>query len=129
MASLVRLTGTRDPLDLTRYIPMGKYKVNDIDYYDEWEDSNYRRHKRLKTTKAEGSFTLVFPSVNAYVEFVNEIDLLTDRYGSIACEVWCNNKHKLKSIRAFIEFEPQNDLPLLADKKSDGFEVTITERG
>lgn len=129
MASLVVLKGMREAFDLTRYIPVGKYTVNDVKDYKQWEDANYTIHKRLKSKKAEGSFTLIFPNILAYENFINELELREDNSGSISMDVWCNNTHRVKTIKAFVEFEPQNDLPLLADHKSNGFEVKIQERG
>ena len=41
MASLIILKGSGGAtLDLTRYIPMSKYAVNNICNYDEWIDTN-----------------------------------------------------------------------------------------
>lgn len=131
MASLIILKGSGGhTLDLTRYIPMSKYSVNNIRNYDEWIDSNYARHRQLTDEKAEGDFTLRFPSINLYQNFVSFISTYRNsQTGAIACDVWCTNEYRVKSINAFLDFEPQNDLPLLADNKSDGFTVTLQERG
>lgn len=131
MASLIVLKGTGGrTLDLTRYIPMSKYSVNNIRNYDEWVDSNYAKHRQLTDEKAEGDFTLRFPSIKLYQDFVAFIAThRNNSTGAIACDVWCTNEFRVKTINAFLDFEPQNDLPLLADNKSDGFTVTLTERG
>jgi len=132
MASLIVLKGNYlgNTLDLTRYIPMSKYSINNIRNYEEWTDANYRRHRQLTDVKAEGTFTLKFPSIQKYTEFVDFIaDNSHSETGAIKCDVWCNNTHESKGIDAFLDFEPQNDLPLLADNKSDGFVVTLSERG
>lgn len=132
MASLIVLKGNYlgNRLDLTRYIPMSKYTVNSIKNYDEWTDSNYRRHRQLTDIKVEGDFTLRFPSIAKYQEFVDFIEANSSpTTGAIKCDVWCNNTHETKGIDAFIDFAPQNDLPLLADNKSEGFTVTLSERG
>lgn len=131
MASLIILKGSGGhTLDLTRYIPMSKYSVNNIRNYDEWIDSNYARHRQLTDEKAEGEFTLIFPSIGLYQDFCAFIEIFRDKKtGAIPCDVWCTNEFRVKSIDAFLDFEPQNDLPLLADNKSDGFTVTLTERG
>lgn len=132
MASLIVLKGTgNNTLDLTRYIPMSKYKVNNIRNYDEWTDANYTIHRQLTDEKAEGDITLVFRSVTQYANFVSFISTYRDSStGAIKCSLWVNNEHRLKeNIYVFLDFEPQDDLPLLADNKSDGFTVTIKERG
>lgn len=131
MASLIVLKSRGGlTLDLTRYIPMGKYNINNISNYEEWTDSNYTRHRQKTDEKAEGDFTLRFPSVALYQDFVSFIATHKDaQTGAILCDVWCTNEFRVKSIYAFLDFEPQNDLPLLADNKSDGFNVVLQERG
>lgn len=131
MASLIVLKGTGGrTYDLTRFIPMSKYSINNIRNYDEWIDSNYARHRQLTDEKAEGDFTLRFPSISSYQDFVSFLSTYRNaQTGAIGCDVWCTNEMRTKTINAFLDFEPQNDLPLLADKKSDGFTVTLTERG
>lgn len=131
MASLIILKGKNGAnLDLTRFIPMSKYSINNIRNYDEWIDSNYAKHRQLTDEKAEGDFTLRFPSINLYQNFVSFLNTHRDNStGAIACDVWCTNEMRVKTINAFLDFEPQNDLPLLADNKSDGFTVTLSERG
>lgn len=117
-------------MDLTRYIPMSKYTINNIVNYSEWVDSNYAIHRQKTDEKAQGEFTLRFPTIAIYVQFVQFLSTYRDpSTGAIKCVVWLNNEHRTKEINAFLDFEPQNDLPLLADNKSDGFTVELQERG
>lgn len=131
MASLIVLKGAGGvTLDLTRYIPMGKYDLNNIVNYDEWTDSNYAIHRQKTDEKVEGDFTLKFPSIALYQNFVAFLATHKNKdTGAIACDVWCTNEFRVKSIYAFLDFEPANELPMLADNKSDGFTVTVQERG
>lgn len=132
MASLILIKNRVGDMmvDLTRNIPMSKYKVNNIVNYEEWKDSNYRIHRRKTDEKAEGDFTLRFPNANAYSSFISILNDFRDSTdGSINATVWLNNENRTKDMRIFLDFEPQNDLPILADNKSDGFTVTLTERG
>lgn len=131
MASLIILKGSGGhTLDLTRNIPLSKYSVNNIRNYDEWIDSNYAIHRQLTDEKAVGDFTLKFPTRALYQNFVSFINTYREaKTGAIRCEVWCTNEYRTKDIYAFLDFEPQDDLPLLADNKSDGFTVTLQERG
>lgn len=130
MASLIVLKGKSGVLDLTRFIPMGKYNINNVYNYDEWTDSNYTIHRQKTDEKAEGDFTLRLPSVSVYRQFIEFIEENKDEdTGAIACEVFCTNTFRVKDIYAFLTFEPINELPLLADNKSDGFTVTLQERG
>lgn len=131
MISLVGFNGSfKIHFDLTKYIPVKKYNINNVEYYEEWIDSNYKVHRRKTHEKAEGEFTLVFPSVfwyNKFLEFYNTYRNEED--GSIEADFFMTNKNTNRRAYVFLDFEPQNDLPLLADNKSDGFVVTLTERG
>lgn len=131
MASLIVLKGSgNNEMDLTRFIPMSKYSINNIRNYQEWKDSNYAIHRQLTDEKAEGDFTLRFPSIAKYQEFIMFLNEHREKMtGAIKCEVWLTNEFRTKEINAFLDFEPQNDLPLLADNKSDGFTVELQERG
>ena len=131
MASLIVLKGNGSELDLTTHIPVPNYQVNNIRNYEEWKDASYVIHRQLTDEKIEGSFTLKFNSIQDYEEFVsfymNNRDLNT---GAILCDLWIDNEHVLKVNKSvFLDFEPQNDLPLMKDNKSEGFTVTISERG
>lgn len=131
MASLIVLKGSGTAqMDLTRFIPMSKYAINNIVNYEEWKDSNYAIHRQKTDEKAQGDFTLRFPSIAKYQDFVSFISTHKDSStGAVKCLIWLNNEFRTKEIYAFLDFEPQNDLPLLADNKSDGFTVTLQERG
>lgn len=130
MASLIVLVGKTENLDLTRNIPTPEYNVQNIQNYVEWVDGNYSKHRHLTDTKVQGSFRLKFPTMGDYirfVEFLKENESKED--GSIVCEAYCNNRNEVKRIHAFLDYEPQNELPLMADKDYEGFDVTIEERG
>lgn len=129
MAQLIVLKGgSNETFDLTRYIPMGSYQINNITNYDEWTDSNYTVHRRKTSEKAQGDITVVFPDISTYEAFVTFISTYKNATtGAIACDVFVTNENRVKSINAFIDFEPQNDLPYLNEKKSDGFTISIME--
>lgn len=131
MASLIVLKGSNNTeLDLTRYIPMKKYNINVTENYEEWTDSNYTIHRQKTDEKAEGDFTLRFPSISLYQQFVNFLETNKDSStGAISCSVFCMNKYAVRNIYAFLTFNPADELPLLADNKSDGFSVVLQERG
>lgn len=132
MANLITLLNRTEDVVfvLTEYVPMSKYRVNNIVNYKEWTDSNYKVHRRKTDEKAEGDFTLRFPSITAYSNFIRTLnEFKNPDDGSIKADVWLTNEFKTRRMSIFLDFEPQNDLPLLADNKSDGFVVTLTERG
>lgn len=126
---MITLNGKNNFLDLTRFVPVPDYKVNEIDNFVEWTDGNYNKHRHITDSKAEGVFTLKFHSINEYFNFVNFYEENKEADGAIKAVVFCMNKNRYKSIYAFIDYDPQNTLPLMSKKEFDGFEVTISERG
>lgn len=130
MASLIVIKGKNGDLDLTRYIPTPEYGIQDIRNYVSWIDGNYNEHRHTTDFKAMGTFRLKFPTREDYIRFVNFIaDNEDSNDGSLVCEVYCNNRHSVKRIHAFLEFEPQDELPLMADMNYEGFDVDLKERG
>lgn len=125
---MFKLKGTGLSLDLTKFIPFPKYKINLIENYEEWIDSNKTRHRRLTDTKVEGEFTLNFHKPSDYFDFVSFYQANKDSVtGAIQAEVFCVNTNTTKTVYGFLDFEPQNELPLMM--KGDGFTVTFEERG
>lgn len=130
MASLIVLIGKNRNLDLTRVIPTPEYNVQDIQNFVSWVDGNYSIHRHLTDTKAQGTFKLKFPRKEDYFEFVEFIKANENKDDkSIVCDVYCNNRNEVKRIHAFLDYQPDNELPLMADQEYEGFDVTLEERG
>lgn len=130
MASLIKLIGTSSNLDLTRNIPTPEYNVQDVKNYVTWTDGNYSIHRHLTDSKAQGTFKLKFPTKEDYLSFVNFIKSNENAVdGSLLCDVYCNNRNEVKRVNAFLDFQPDNELPLMADRDYEGFDVTLSERG
>lgn len=126
MASLIILKGKTNDLDLTRFIKVPNYKVQEVRNFTSWIDGNYNERRRITDTKVKGVFSLFFMAKEDYFNFVDFIAENEDKNdGSISCVVYCNNRNTTKRVNAFLDFEPQNELP----KIENGFEVSITERG
>lgn len=130
MASLIVLIGKTKNLDLTRNIPTPEYNVQDVRNYVSWVDGNYNEHRHLTDTKAEGTFKLKFPTKEDYIRFVDFVKENEDKNDcSLVCEVYCNNRNEVKRIHAFLDFEPDNELPLMGAMEYEGFDVALKERG
>ena len=130
MASLIVLIGASDSLDLTRNIPTPEYNVQNIKNYVSWIDGNYNEHRHLTDTKVQGTFKLKFPSKEAYLNFIEFVKANANKNDdSILCEAYCNNTNEVKRVHAFMDFEPDDEMPLMANWEHEGFEVAIKERG
>lgn len=129
--ALLKLNGSGNTTyDLTRFIPVPKYNVNAVEEYEEWTDSAYATHRRLLSSKAQGQFTLKFPSISDYSAFMtfytSNMDSAT---GTINADVFLTYPYVTRQgIDVFLKFAPQNDLPLIADGKAEGFQVELLQR-
>lgn len=119
----------REVLDLTQRIELGTYQVNKQWQYEEWEDSNYTKHKERTCRKGIGSFTLKFFSIDEYREFVTAIENNTRSDGSTQVRVYYNNLMNTDVANMFIDFEPKNDLPSYGVRADyEGIDITVEER-
>lgn len=115
--------------DLSSHIPMGGYRVNVLEEYEEWTDSNYDIHRKLLRNRVEGTFELKFKSISDYEDFLSAITKARTTTGQnyIEMDAFATNKGVSYNKKFYIEFEPKNDLPFMADSKNDSFTVTIKE--
>lgn len=130
MAQLIVLVGKTNTLDLTSFIPVPEYKVQDVRNFVSWVDGNYSLRRHTTDYKAQGTFKLKFPNKETYLNFVEFVKANEDDAdGSIVCDVYCVNRNIAKRVNAFLDFEPQDEMPIMADHETDGFDVAFTERG
>lgn len=115
-------------LDITENILVPSYAVSKNKGYESWTDSNYTTHKHLVATKATGSFTVKFFSVDEYLNFNKFIIDNTDDDGAITGTFYYNNLNTTETIRVFVAYELTDILPLIDRKEYDGIEVSIQER-
>lgn len=115
-------------LDVTENILVPSYAVSKNKGYETWTDSNYTTHKHLVATKATGSFTVKFFTVNDYINFNKFITDNTDSDGAIYATLYYNNLNTTEKIRVFVSYELTDILPLIERKEYDGIEISISER-
>lgn len=131
MGSLIVLNGSSSTTyDLTRFIPVPDYNVNAVEEYEEWIDSAYTTHRRLLSSKAQGEFTLKFPSISEYASFMTFFNANQDSdTGTINADVFLMYPYETRQgIDVFLTFTPQDDLPFLAEGKGNGFKVTLKQK-
>lgn len=114
--------------DFTSNIVMSSYKVNNIIQYEEWVDSNYTKHREETRRIAEGSLTLKFYSVANYELFLDCVKKARVSDTSVYMTLYLHNERTTKNCYAYIDFDPENNLPILGTKDDNGFEVKISER-
>ena len=115
--------------NVTPYIQVPTYKINDVPLGESWQDSNWYSHDEIVRYKAKGTCTVWFDDVNAFESFTDFIETNKAADGYIKATLYLNKKHTTKAnIDIKIDWEPQNDLPLYGMKQHEGYELTIEER-
>lgn len=116
-------------MDLTSYIVVPSYKVNLVDGYDDWKDMNKTDHRDTNSRKAQGSFSLQFPTLEEYQAFIIVMKDSKKSNGSYDCSVFCNNTLSCINVEMYIDFDPPNIMPYIGAKTVDDIEVTVNQRG
>jgi len=115
--------------NVTPYIQVPTYKINDVPLGDSWQDSNWYSHDDIVRYKAKGTCTVWFDDVNTFESFADFIETNKAADGYIKATLYLNKKHTTKAnIDIKIDWEPQNDLPFYGRKQHEGYELTIEER-
>ena len=131
MAQLIVLVGKNSTtMDLTSYIPVPEYNVQDVRNFVSWVDGNYCQRRHITDYKAQGTFKLRFPKKENYLQFVEFVKTNEDKAdGSIVCDVYCVNRNITKRVHAYLDYEPQDEMPIMSNNDADGFDVVLSERG
>lgn len=120
---LFNINGT----DLTRFIMVPSYKVNEFNIGEEWTDANESDHRDIVRTRVQGSFTLKFHTEDEYWDFMDLVNNNKTSGDYLLVTLFLNNKNKVVSKNIFIDFEAANTLPYFGIKEYSGFDVTIKE--
>lgn len=129
-STLFVLRGNSKTLDLTNFIVVPSYTVNDKPMYSEWTDANLRSHREIHRYKAAGSFTLLFTNVDDltnFLDFYNNNVNDDESGGSILATLYINNTNTKRNARVFIDFDITEQIPILGTGESEGIEVTVEE--
>ena len=114
--------------DYTSNITVPSYKVNKAKETVEWTDITKTKHKEVIRTRMQGSFSMLFETVQDLDNFIDDIEnnITTGNY--IHASFYDNKSRQLVEADYFIEFELQNDRPFYGVKAIDPISVNIEER-
>ena len=114
-------------VDITRFITVPSYKVNEFSVSSEWTDANEVTHRDVIRKRVKGSFSVLFDNEKDYTDFLKLIDENTTPGDYIIATVFVNNKNRTMTKNFFIDMEPQNEIPFMGHRELDGFDVDIEE--
>lgn len=117
-------------LDITSFISVPSYKVNLLDRYEEWTDSNKIVHRDLVAKKIEGTFDLFFSNPEDFYRFMATVKEYKKQNTSIDCTVYCVNAMEAITCEMYMDFEPSDTIPYIGlSKDYEKLTVTVLQRG
>lgn len=117
-------------IDFTKHIKVPTWKINKELVYEEWEDSNYLKHREVTRQQIKGDFTLLFDEIDDLNRFFNTVNALREEHpdGYLPMRVYVNNYNVQADINAVLEFTPGNEKPYFGRKNISGFTVKLEEK-
>lgn len=114
--------------DLTSYVLVGNYKVNQIDENKDWVDGRGITHRDLIRKRVKGDFDVFFKDMSVYDLFVQALKRDKKPNNAYDCEIMCNNVNEPIECECFIEFEPERSQDGSARDRLEAFQVSVEER-
>lgn len=115
--------------DLTGHVVQNSWKVNNLPVYKTYKDANEETHKRFLRNKIQGSFKMVFASVDDYQAFKNLVESVRSASNfTVPCTVYDNQSGQQISINAFLDFTLTVKQTAGLTEYMEPFDVKIEEK-
>ena len=126
MANIVLLKiGTSD---LTDYIDIQSYNVNNTEEYTEWTDANHVKHRDVLRTRLSGSINLGFRSAAEVTSFLSVLSSNVQAGNYYPAQVFSNDDNTLHQANIFIEGDAEIKRDLINGRVWHQYAIEITER-
>lgn len=129
---LFAFRGEKGRYDITNFIEVPSYRVNQLPLYEDWVDGNKRTHRHHFRDKISGSFTVYFQTVSEFETFVQNVEDRRNKDMTYDVEVYCNNKRGTtedprRIARVYLSWEPIQDIPLYGAGSRSGYTINVEE--
>lgn len=115
--------------DMSPYIIQGRYTVNELEDYTEWEDALNITHRRVIRKRLEGSMAVKFVRVGDYERFIAAYNAAKTSNRTVNCSAFVNNRNEMQNNKnLFLDFEPTKNRNGSGRPLYDEFEIEIRER-
>lgn len=114
--------------DLTDYIDIQSYNVNNTEEYTEWTDANHVKHRDVLRTRLSGSLKLGFRSTAEVTSFLSVLSSNIQSGNYYAAEVFSNDDNTLHTANIFIDGDAEIKRDLINGRVWHKYDIDITER-
>lgn len=93
-------------IDFSMYIPVGSYKVGDTPLYKSWNDANGREHREVYLKHLQGSFDMIFNTMEAFNSFNEAYKTVRAESGLTPAMLMNNSTNNLEQKNVYLSFSP-----------------------
>lgn len=121
--------GTTEAGDYSHRVIAGSFNVQTKEVFKTWVDGNGITHRQLirSTPKTQGTFDMVFPTIEEYNIFVALLEATKANDQTVLCTVKNNNLNTEVTSNFFIDYSPIRDRRGNWDDYMHRFTVNIEE--
>lgn len=92
-------------IDFSMHIPAGSFKVGDVPLYTSWNDANGREHREVYRRKLQGTFDMIFKTVEDFEVFNRAYKDVRAASGLTPVLIMNNSTNSLEQKDVYLSFE------------------------
>lgn len=114
--------------NLTKYINVNEYAINQHDIFETWTDGNFILHRDITRQRISGSFQIGFTSAIKFNWFCELLEKAKQDEGYYNLKVYVNNLDDNVTISAYMDFDVTRIRDILNNRSWNVFTINIEER-
>lgn len=114
--------------DLTSYVDIQNYNVNEEDVFEEWQDGNWITHRVSIRKRKAGTVVLGFKKATDFTTFVGLLTSQRNVNGYYPVTAYINNTGTTETFNAFIDTQNESKWDLLNTRQWQVQTLAIAER-
>lgn len=114
--------------DLTQYVDIQNYDINEESVFEEWQDGNWVTHRVSIRTRKSGTVVLGFKTVSDFNTFVSLLSSQRNADGYYSVTAYINNTGATATFNAFVDTQNAAKWDLLNNRQWLVQTLTVFER-
>lgn len=114
--------------DYSNRVLAGAYAVQSKDVYNTWTDCNYVEHRDKVRERIEGSFDVLFLTIEEYTAFMADLLLVKQSDTSYLVNIMDNAKNIERNAYVFLDMTPVRDRKPDWSDVMQAFTISVKER-
>lgn len=93
-------------IDFSANVLAGSYNIGDVPMYTSWNDANGREHREVYRKRLQGSFDMIFKTVDDFEVFNQAYKSIRADSGLVRVTIMNNSNNTLEQKDVYLEFSP-----------------------